>query len=139
MATEQDAPPRPSPAVDEESAFYWDGLAEGRLLLQRCDACSTPRFPAMPSCPYCADPATSVFEASGEGAVYSWIVVHRAFHPAFAGDVPYTVAMVDLDEGPRVVAWLQDVGEPRPGLPVTATYVDHPEGFSELRFTGKEA
>jgi uncharacterized OB-fold protein len=92
----------------------------------------------MPSCPYCSHIGHDVVEASGEGTVYSWIVVHRAFHPAFAGDVPYTVAMVDLAEGPRVVAWLEDIDEPASGMAVSARYVDHPEGFTELRFTSKE-
>lgn len=133
MATTERAA-RPTPQTDEHSAFYWEGLTQRKLLLQRCEQCRKPRFPAMPSCPYCGHIGHEVLEASGRGAVYSWIVVHRAFHPAFADDVPYTVAMVDLDEGPRVVAWLEDIDEPAPSMPVRARYVDHPEGFTELRF-----
>jgi uncharacterized OB-fold protein len=122
---------RPAPVPDPDSAFFWDGLRARRLLLQACDGCGRHRFPPMPSCPYCASPATRVAEAAGTGVIYSWVVVHRAFDPAFAAEVPYTIATVTLDEGPRVIGRLE--GAPRFGGRVAARYVDH-GAWTELRF-----
>ena len=129
---EQQAAPVPQPDVD--SAFYWAGLREHRLLLQECEACGRRRFPPMPACPYCADPRSHVAEASGRAKVYSWIVVHHAFQPAFASQVPYTILTVDLEEGPRMVARLEgDSSELAAGLEGTITYIDH-EKWTEPRF-----
>jgi uncharacterized OB-fold protein len=121
-----------APSVDVESAFYWNGLREHKLLLQKCGHCSRFRFPAMPSCPYCAARETTVVAASGNGAIYSWIVVHRAFDPAFYSDLPYTLASVDLEEGGRVVARLEGA-QAQFGMPVHASYQDHTD-WTELRF-----
>ena len=126
---------RPSvapPVPDVDSAFYWQGLGEHRLLLQKCSQCHRCRFPAMPSCPYCAASESTVVEASGNGSIYSWIVVHRAFDPAFHGDLPYTLATIDLEEGGRTVARLEGA-KAQFGMPVRASYFDHP-GWTELRF-----
>jgi uncharacterized OB-fold protein len=87
----------------------------------------------MPSCPYCAARECSVQTTSGKGSVYSWIVVHRAFDPAFASEVPYTLASIDLAEGGRVVARLEGAAAPRFGMQVQAVFLDHPE-WTELRF-----
>lgn len=86
----------------------------------------------MPSCPYCAARGSEHLEAAGTGSVYSWIVVRRAFNPAFAGDVPYVIATIDLDEGCRILARLD--AEPAFELPVKASYIRH-DGWTELRFT----
>ena len=121
------------PVPDADSAFYWAGLREHRILLQQCDACARFRFPPMPSCPYCASLQSSVRQAAGSGAVYSWIVVRRAFDPAFSADVQYMLASVDLDEGGRTVARLVGVDRPDFGLRVSAIFVDHAQ-WTELRF-----
>lgn len=136
MSTQQQIA-HPAPTSDLDSAFYWEGLREHRILVQRCTACSKFRFPPMPTCPYCASTERETVEVSGEGAVYSWIVVHRAFQEHFADDVPYTVATVEFAEGPRVVGWLEDAPEVGPGLAVVPRFVDH-ESWTELRFVPKE-
>ena len=128
------AKPIPAPPThDSDSAFFWKGLREHKLLLQQCGECSRHRFPPMPSCPYCAAGASAVRESKGNGTIYSWIVVHRAFDPAFAGDVPYILASVDLDEGGRVVARLVSADKASIGKRVSAVYEDHPD-WTELRF-----
>lgn len=125
-------PPQPVPEPDLESQAYWNGLKEHRIDLQKCSDCTRVRFPAMVTCPYCGSRAFETVSVSGNGTVYSWVVVHRPFHPAFADAIPYVIASVDLDEGPRMVGRLEG-GEPRCDLPVTAKYVDH-EGWTEVRF-----
>ena len=88
----------------------------------------------MPSCPYCAARTSRVVTADATGTVYSWIVVHHAFHPAFAADVPYIVATIDLDGGGRMAARLAAPSGVKFGQRVKATYLTH-DGWSELRFT----
>ncbi len=123
----------PAPVADEESRFYWDGLRAHRLLVQQCGTCTRHRFPPMPACPHCGTPGGEVVELDGRGSVYSWIVVHRAFNAAFAADVPYTIATVELAPGCRTVARLDGVAAVTADLPVVARFVDH-DGWTELRF-----
>jgi hypothetical protein len=128
----------PAPQMDVESRPYWDGLREHRILLQRCTACARLRFPAMPGCPFCGARGFEREEVSGTGRVYSFVRVHRALTPAMEGEVPYTVAVVQLDaggestlrvigrvEGDPFAVGIDDAVEPR--------FVDH-EDWTELRF-----
>jgi len=134
MTATTKARPNPAPPTpDADSAFYWKGLREHKLLLQQCAACNRHRFPPMPSCPYCAADASAVREAKGLGSVYSWIVVRRAFDPAFAAEVPYILASIDLDEGGRTVARLVGTENAGFGMRVSAVYHEHPD-WTELRF-----
>jgi uncharacterized OB-fold protein len=128
----------PAPDVDEESAFFWDGLREHRVLVQRCPVCGRCRFPAMPACPQCAAPGGEVVELDGRATVYSWIVIHRAFNPAFDADVPYTVATVELAPGCRTVARIEGGDAVTAGDQVQAVYADH-DGWTELRFRPVDA
>ncbi|MBI2207241.1 MAG: Zn-ribbon domain-containing OB-fold protein [Candidatus Rokubacteria bacterium] len=94
----------PLPAVTPETAPYWDGARDGKLLLQRCLACRAVRFYPRRTCPACWSPDVEWIEASGRGRIASFTVIHRPPAPAFAGRVPYVVALIDLDEGPRMMA-----------------------------------
>ena len=82
---------------------YRDSLADGTLSFQRCARCSNAWLPPRDACPGCLSPEWGWEAASGRGRVLSWVVYHRAYHPAFAERVPYNVAVVELDEGPRLV------------------------------------
>jgi uncharacterized OB-fold protein len=90
-------------------AAYRDALAEGRLSYQRCARCSNAWLPPRDACPACLSPEWAWEAASGRGRVLSWVVYHRAYHPAFAHRLPYNVAVVELDEGPRLVTNIIDV------------------------------
>lgn len=125
-----------APDVDGDSAWWWEALAEGRLLLPRCEGCAACFFPPLESCPRCGGRDIAGVESSGRGAVYSWVVVHIALDPAFAADVPYTVVAVDLEEGPRLFGRWQG-GEPRAGVPARAV-VGIVAGTPVLRFTTEE-
>ncbi len=124
---------RPAPAPDADTQFYWDGLRQHRLLIQECSTCRRRRFPPMPTCPYCGGVGAEVREHSGRGTLYSWVVVHRAFQPAFAAEVPYTLAAVDLEGGGRMVARLEPADAVEAGAELVAYYVDH-DGWTEVRF-----
>jgi uncharacterized OB-fold protein len=92
--------PRPSP----ESGVFWDGAQEKRLMLPRCNACGQFWFPPSQRCRHCLSGDFDWAESKGEGRIYSFVVYHRVYHPAFEQDVPYVVAIVELDEGPRLLS-----------------------------------
>lgn len=99
---------KPLPRVTADSRPFWEGCAQGELRYQRCKACGHVQFPLRPFCTHCyaADPALK--RSAGQGAVYSYTVVFRAPTPAFKADVPYTIALVDFDEGFRMMANLHN-------------------------------
>ena len=103
------APP-PVPAIDPGSAPYWAALEQHRLILKRCKACGKAHFYPRELCPYCFSDDLAWIEASGLGAIYSFTVCHRPAGPAFAADVPYVVALVELAEGPRMMTRI--LGDP---------------------------
>lgn len=89
--------------TDEYCLRFWDGLREGRLYLGRCRACTTFHFYARVRCPHCGSPETELAEAAGTGTLVSFTSVHRAPRPSIWG-VPYILALVRLDEGPRLIS-----------------------------------
>jgi uncharacterized OB-fold protein len=118
---------RAFPVPDAVTQPFWDGVAEGVLRLQRCAACGRHVFYPRAVCPFCMGSGLVWEEASGLGAVHSFTVVHRA--PAeYRDDVPYVVALIDLDEGVRMMARLVDVapGDVRVGLPVEVAIQGEP-------------
>lgn len=126
------SPPIPAPTEDVDSRPYWDFLRRHDMHLQQCSACARRRFPVAPACPYCAHPNATWQPVQGTGSVYSFIVIHRTFDPAFDGEVPYAVATVDLDDGGRMAVRMD--GTSSVGARVRAVYVDH-SGWTEVRFT----
>ena len=98
---------RPRPAVTQDSSFFFDGVAAGRLLVQRCSSCGVLRHPPRPACPECQSLEWDTVESSGRGTVYSYVVVHYPQIPAF--DYPLPIALVELEEGTRLVADLVGV------------------------------
>src|SRR5262245_1233250 len=101
MAEAARAKPKPTP----ETQHFWDGTQAGELRLQRCDACAHVYFPPRPFCPSCASRKVSVFKASGKGKLYSYVIHHR---PAPGFTPPYSIAVVELDEGPRMTTTIID-------------------------------
>jgi len=108
---------------DSDSRMYWEGIARGELRIQRCDACSRPVFYPRSICPHCFSDQLSWIAASGKGTIYAYTVIHQAFG-AFAGDVPFVVAIVELEEGVRMMTRI--IGGPRErvtiGAPVHVTF-----------------
>ena len=108
-----------APQPDLESAPWWDGLRAHRILLQRCGECGRARFPSLPRCPWCASASFDWMESNGLGAVYSFVTAHVPISPAYAGSLPYTVATVQLDRGPRLLGRVEPPAPPvrRPATP----------------------
>lgn len=88
------------PKISDDTAPFWQGCRERRLLFQRCSECGHTRYPASFVCPQCLSSTCEWIESKGEGRIYSFVVFHRAFHQSMAGKIPYVVAVVELDEGP---------------------------------------
>jgi uncharacterized OB-fold protein/acyl dehydratase len=115
-------PRRPRPALTQDNRFFFDGAKEHKLLIQKCSACGTLRHPPRPSCANCRSFEWEAFEASGRGTIYSFTVNHYPQVPAF--DYPLVVALVELEEGTRLVANVADITPETVaiGLPVVATF-----------------
>lgn len=94
----------PAPIVNADSAPYWEGARDNKLLLQRCSDCGTLRFFPRYLCTECGSDNTGWVEAAGRGTVHSFTVVHRAAFPEFQAQTPYVVALIDLEEGPRMMS-----------------------------------
>jgi uncharacterized protein len=99
------------PPTTEFSEPFWEMARLGTLGLQQCGECSQWTFPARVLCPRCWSMDLTWAPASGRAALYSYTTVYRAPAPEFAADVPYTVALVELEEGPRMMARLGGVAE----------------------------
>lgn len=97
---------KPLPAPDADSQAYWDGLTEGRLLLQHCNTCGHVQVYQQAICRKCTGTDLVHRSASGRGTVHSFSVVHRAPGPAFKQETPYAVLLVELAEGPRMISSL---------------------------------
>lgn len=96
-----------APAPDPDTEAFWSASTEGRLLVQRCTVCGHHQLYARAHCLACRSTVEWV-EASGEGTVYSYTVVHQPFSRRFADVAPYVVALVDLAEGPRLMTNVVD-------------------------------
>ena len=113
---------RPAPVVTDDNAVFWDAAAEGRLVGQRCTDCGKLRHPPRPMCPWCHSLDTEAVELSGRGTLYSYALLHHPQNPAF--EYPVFAALVDLDEGIRVVSNLVGI-EPADieiGMPLEVTF-----------------
>ncbi len=117
-------PGKPAPKPTKWSQAFWDALRERRFLLQRCTACGC--FAGYPKvfCPHCYSDALTWVEASGKGRIYTYSTVVANPPSTFIGDLPYTIGIVSLEEGPRFLAQVVGVApeEVRCDLPVRIAY-----------------
>ena len=109
------------PALDRRNEAFF---TEGRLLVQRCAGCGTVQHPPEDVCHRCMGEAFELRECAGTGTVYSYTVAHRAPHPVFVEQLPLIVAIVELEEGPRLVTNLVgcEPGELEVGMAVEAIF-----------------
>ncbi len=91
------------PTPDESTKAFWDAAIEEKLLIKRCGACGRAHYYPRPFCPYCWSEDVSWVEASGKATLYTWSVVYHNDLPPFVERVPYVAAVVDLEEGPRMM------------------------------------
>jgi len=99
---------RPLPTITPETRHFWEGTRAGELRLQRCAACGDAYFPPRPFCPSCGSEDVGVFRASGRATLYSYVIHHR---PAPGFEPPYSIAVVQLEEGPRMMTNIVQVAQ----------------------------
>jgi len=118
---------RPYPRPDRDTAPFWEAQRGHELKFQGCSDCGEFRFPITPICPACRSFEFGWSVSSGRGTVYSYTVVHHQTHPAFS--VPYTIVLVELQDGPRFIAQFRAAdGKPVSiDMPVNLEWEDYPD------------
>ncbi len=126
------------PSVSPDTEFFWNGLRERLLLIQRCSSCGALRHPPRPMCPHCLSTEWDTIESAGRGTVHSFVMPR---HPQFSFmDYPYIVALIDLAEGIRLVSNLVDI-EPENAwidMPVEVCFTEFDDGFVLHQFRPEE-
>ena len=99
------------PVIDATSERFWSSVKNHRMELPRCAACRSFHWPARDRCPHCLADRLEWLPVAGTGSIYSYAVYHQLYHAAFEGALPYNVAIIELDEGPRLVSSVDLHGE----------------------------
>jgi uncharacterized OB-fold protein len=117
---------KPLPEITPAMRPFWEAARQHELVVQRCTACGAHRFPARDICSRCLSRDAEWVRSAGRGTVFSWAVMHQVYHPGFAGDVPYALVVIELDEGARLVSNLVDcpVDAIRAGMGVEVVFDD---------------
>jgi len=95
---------KPLPAIDEDNKPFWDYCKQHELRMQKCLQCGKLFYPPSAMCPHCQHMKSEWIKLSGKGKVFSYIIVRRASHPAFAKEIPYVVAIIETLEGQRLTS-----------------------------------
>jgi uncharacterized OB-fold protein len=125
---------RRAPLATRDDQFFWDGVAAGELRLQSCGNCNRLRHPPGPMCPWCHSLQSRIQRASGRGTVYSYVIPrHTAIE---SGGEPVIVALIELEEGARLVSNLCGVApqEVRNGMAVEVFFTDFEDGVRLHQF-----
>lgn len=126
------------PTISPDTEFFWDGLREGVLRIQRCASCGRLRHPPRPMCPSCNSLDWDTIDSTGQGTLHSFVM---PLHPQFPFlDYPYIVALVDLAEGVRLVSNLVDIApaDARIDMPVEVCFAEFADGFVLHQFRPRE-
>jgi len=126
---------KPLPEVTVDSKPFWDACKRHELTLQRCRNCGQLRNPS-PICQKCLSMESEWVTVTGRGRLYTWVVVYQRYHPGFAQETPYNVAIVELDEGPRLVTNIIGCQNEalRIGMEVEVTFDDVTDEITLPRF-----
>jgi uncharacterized OB-fold protein len=126
-------PKRPLPNLTElDTRPFWEATKEKKLRYQRCDDCNTVVFYPRRHCTNCLSQKLSWHTASGQGTVYTYSIVRQSYHPFFRTLVPYAVAWIDLDEGPRLLSNVVGIADPGKDIKVGQRVMVEWEAHEEL-------
>jgi len=128
--------PKPKPRPAPESLPYWQEAREHRLALPKCEDCQKFWFPPSRTCPHCLSTNFSFQNVSGKGKIFSFVTFHRVYRPAFTNDVPYVVALIELEEGPRLLSNVMGVthDQVKCEMRVEVVFDDYDEDISIPKF-----
>ncbi len=99
---------KPLPVIEKWNEPYWQAAKRHEFVAQRCTACGYTHLPPGPACTNCLSPDQVWVQLSGKGSIYSYGIYHQQWHSSFADDIPYNVALIDLDEGLQIVSQVVD-------------------------------
>lgn len=100
---------KPLPTISDENREFWTACKAGKIRMQQCEKCNHIRFPISHVCPKCLSYETKWTNLSGRGEVFSYVVFHQLYNKAFEKDIPYNVALIQLEEGPRMYSNIVEV------------------------------
>ena len=128
--------PKPLPVITEENRPFWEGCQQEKFLLQYCESCQRYQFYPRLYCMQCGFEGLRWKEVSGHGVIYSYTIIHQNRSPEFMPDVPYNVAIVQLEEGPRMLSSIVDIApaELHVDLPVSVVFEKVTDTISLPRF-----
>jgi len=127
---------KPLPTITPATEAFYAGARAGELRVQRCAACGALRFPARSICSQCLSTDADWVAVSGRGEVFSFVVMHQIYHPGFADEVPYAVAIIRLEEGPKMLSNIvgMTASEIRVGMPVEVVFEPQSEEITLPKF-----
>ncbi len=120
---------RIKPPMGDDNAWWWQQAALGKLVIQRCQQCQTLRHPPHPMCNQCRSMEWDFIEACGRGHLHTYTVLHNPRFPGY--QYPITIAVVDLEEGERIVSQLVDCERDAVtiGMPLQMHMQEDADGF----------
>ena len=126
--------PIPGPSAHLDNVGFWEGVNRHELVLERCKQCGTWLHPPRPMCPKCHSLEKEWVPSTGKGTIYSWVTYRESPHPGFKA--PYSVVLVELEEGVRLVSNMVDIKpeEVSIGMPVEVVFDDVAEGITLPKF-----
>lgn len=95
---------KPLPCPNGDTKMFWEACKKHELIFQRCFVCGYVRYPPSILCPQCHSRKVTLLKSSGKGKVYTFTVMHVVYHKGFAGEIPYIIAIVELEEGPHFLS-----------------------------------
>ena len=124
------------PTIYEIEKPYWQAAKQHRLVLQKCSSCGKVRYPIGPICPQCQSDTFEWSQMCGRGVVHGYVVYHKPWTEYFKSKVPYVVAYVEIEEGPRLTSNILGIpaSEVRIGMPVSVTYEDITNDITLVQF-----
>lgn len=126
--------PLPMPPILWDNMGFWEGIKRHELVFQRCRECRSWLHPPRPVCPKCRSLEKEWAPSTGKGTVYSWVTYLESPHPSFKA--PYSVVLVEMDEGVRIVSNMVDIEHQQIsiGMPVEVVFEDIAEGLTLPKF-----
>jgi uncharacterized OB-fold protein len=129
--------PLPRPEIPEITQPFWDAAKRHELVIPRCPSCNRYFWYPREACPHCLQPGWEWAAVSGKGRLHTFTIVRQPAHPAFNLDVPYVYAVVQLDEGVRMISNVVECAIPddvRVDMPLEATFDDVTDEWTLVKF-----
>ena len=124
------------PIPGPESLPFWEGAKNHQLMIQKCSDCGHHWFPPSTVCTDCGSRNIEWVASSGKGKVFSFVVFHKLYHKGWDGEIPYAVAIIELEEGARMLSNViaVPVAEVKCDIPVEVVFEDATDELTLPKF-----